>query len=301
MGKKKKKDKEFDEFEEEDEDDDDGCCPDTHAKCFELVLIFGILLAIVALTVNLIINLWFFKFSLFLLIFTIVPLALNFISFIISIILRSWRSDNSVFKKNFSSSSSAACFLIVLLIINSSATIAEIVFYYFPFNYLSLEEEKNNCGRGGTNCDEEDLEQKLKKANETYYKIMNKLNKNDGYGKNDGKKYGMGVKVIPWFAFCFNLFIQLLMIIIDCILIGRINLKSHFGFPKEDKNKSAKNKMIDDDEINEKKGVKKKGKKKKRANGVDDLNEESDITIKKNKKTRKKKKKSTKSTRKKLS
>ena len=48
MGKKKKKDKEFEE-EEEDEGDDDGCCPDTHAKCFELVLIFYIFLYIIGI------------------------------------------------------------------------------------------------------------------------------------------------------------------------------------------------------------------------------------------------------------
>ena len=299
MGKKKKKDKEFEE-EEEDEGDDDGCCPDTHAKCFELVLIVGFLLGIAALTVNLVLNLWFFKLSLFLLIFTIVPTALNLISFIISIILRNWRSDNSVFKKNFSSSSSAACFLLVILIINFLSTAGEIVFYYFVYNYLSLQEDDDNC-KPGSNCNREELNKKLEAAEKIYYKIMNKCKGNCDFGIDDlqelEKKTDM-VKLLPWAAFCLNLFIQFLMIIMDCIIMGRIKLKSHFGFPEEGKNKSSKNKMIDDDyEIKEKKGVKKKGKKKKKKNGADDL--ESDITIIKNKKTKKKKKKG-KSTRKKI-
>ena len=300
MGKKKKKDKEFEE-EEEDEGDDDGCCPDTHAKCFELVLIVGFLLGIAALTVNLVLNLWFFKLSLFLLIFTIVPTALNLISFIISIILRNWRSDNSVFKKNFSSSSSAACFLLVILIINFLSTAAEIVFYYFVYNYLSLQEDDINCEKPGSKCNPDELKKKLEAAEKIYYKIMNKCNENCDFGIDDlqklQKKTDM-VKLLPWAAFCLNLFIQFLMIIMDCIIMGRIKLKSHFGFPEEGKNKSSKNKMIDDDyEINEKKGVKKKGKKKKKKNGADDL--ESDLTIIKNKKTKKKKKKG-KSTRKKM-
>ena len=301
MGKKKKKVNDFEE-DEEDEGDDDGCCPDTHAKCFELVLIVGFLIGIAALTVNLILNLWFFKLSLFLLIFTIIPAGLNLISFIVSIILRIWRSDNSVFKKNFSSSNSAACFLLVLLIINFLSTAAEIVLYYFVYNCLSIEEELVNCAKQN-NC-ESDIGEKLDKARKMFTKIMNKLNDKDGYGIDNReeieKKLDM-VKLLPWIAFCANLFIQFLMIIMVCILMGRINLKSHFGFPKEEKSKSSKNKMIDNfDGVYEKKGAKKKGKKKKRANGLEDL--DSDITIIKDKKTKnkKKKKKKKKTTRKKL-
>ena len=301
MGKKKKDEIETDNiFEDDDDDDDDGCCPDTHAKCFEIVLIVGFLVSIIALALNMILNLRYFKLSLFLLIFTIVPTALNLISFIVSIILRNWRSDNSVFKKNFSSSSSAACFLLVILIINFLSTAGEIVFYYFVYNYLSLQEDDDNC-KPGSNCNREELNKKLEAAEKIYYKIMNKCNENCDFGIDDRQKLQKKtdmVKLLPWAAFCINLFIQFLMIIMDCIIMGRIKLKSHFGFPEEGKNKSSKNKMIDDDyEINEKKGVKKKGKKKKKKNGADDL--ESEITIIKNKKTKKKKKKG-KPTRKKM-
>ena len=301
MGKKKKKNKDFEE-DEEDEDDDDGCCPDTHAKCFELVLIVGFLIGIAALTVNLILNLFFFKLSTLLLVFTIVPAALNLISIIVSIILRTWRSDNSVFKKNFSSSSSAACFLLVLILINFLSTIAEDVLFYFAYKYITLTEELNDCmNRSNINCDWDDLRKKIADIEKMNKIIMDKIKDDVGIdGEELEKKMDM-LKLLPWAAFNVNLFIQLLSIIMDCILMGRINLKSHFGFPKEEKSKSSKNKMIDNfDGVHEKKGAKKKGKKKKRANGLEDL--ESDITIIKDKKTKnkKKKKKKKKTTRKKL-
>ena len=297
MGKKKKKNKDFEE-DEEDEDDDDGCCPDTHAKCFELVLIVGFLIGIAALTVNLILNLFFFKLSTLLLVFTIVPAALNLISIIVSIILRTWRSDNSVFKKNFSSSSSAACFLLVLIIINFLSTIAEDVLFYFAYKNITLTEEYSDClNRSNINCDLDDLRKKIADIEKMNKIIMDKIKDDVGIdGEELEKKMDM-LKLLPWAAFNVNLFIQLLSIIMDCILMGRINLKSHFGFPKEEKSKSSKNKMID---MYEKKNAKKKGKKKKRANGLEDL--ESDITIIKDKKTKnkKKKKKKKKTTRKKL-
>ena len=197
MGKKKKKNKDFEE-DEEDEDDDDGCCPDTHAKCFELVLIVGFLIGIAALTVNLILNLFFFKLSTLLLVFTIVPAALNLISIIVSIILRTWRSDNSVFKKNFSSSSSAACFLLVLILINFLSTIAEDVLFYFAYNNITLSEELIDClNRSNSNCNFDDLTKKIADIEKMNKIIMDKnkdgvgygidgeeLEKKNGYGKN---------------------------------------------------------------------------------------------------------------------
>ena len=70
-------------------------------------------------------------------------MVLNFICFIISIILRCWRSDGSVLKENFSSSNSAAIFNIVLVIINILASITEDVLFSFviPFLALLLENE----------------------------------------------------------------------------------------------------------------------------------------------------------------
>ena len=302
MGKKKKDEIETDNiFEDDDDDDDDGCCPDTHAKCFEIVLIVGFLFSLIALTVNMILNLWFFKFSTFLLIGQIVPMALNAISFIISIILRCWRSDNSVFKKNFSSSNSAACFLLVLVIINFLSAIADDVLFYFAYNSLHIEDELINNFNNDRARNE--LTEKLLKSEKWFNKIVDKYKEADNNYGFDDKEYEKKRSIIlllPWVVFNFNLFIQFLAIILDCILMGRIKLKNHFGFPKEDKNKSTKNKIIDnDDDIYEKKMSKNK-KKRKKSNGTSKVSPESDITImKKKKKSQIKKKKKSSSIKKK--
>ena len=300
MGKKKKDEIETENEFGEDDDDDDGCCPDTHAKCFEIVLIVGFLFSIIALTVNMILNLWFFKFSTFLLIGQIVPMALNVISFIISIILRCWRSDNSVFKKNFSSSSSAACFLLVLVIINFLSAVGDDVLFYFAYNYIHASNELDNIG--SDEAKEKELLDKLSKAEKMYFKIMDKYNEEKGYGLKpdqvDSKMYML--ELLPWVVFNVNAFMQFLAIILDCILMGRIKLKNHFGFPKEENNKSTKNKIIDnDDNIYEKKMSKNK-KKRKKSNGTSKVSPESDITImKKKKKSQIKKKKKSSSIKKK--
>ena len=92
-----------------------GCCPSVHAKTFEIILIIGFILSIILLIVNLVLSLWCFKYSYALFIIEIGLIALNFISIILSIILRVWRSDGSVHNKNFSSSNSVAIFNIVLV------------------------------------------------------------------------------------------------------------------------------------------------------------------------------------------
>ena len=125
------------------ENNNQGCCPSVHAKIFEIILIIGFILPIILLIVNLVITLWCFKCSYSLFIIEIGLLVLNFICFIISIILRCWRSDGSVLKENFSSSNSAAIFNIVLVIINILASITEDVLFSFviPFLALLLENE----------------------------------------------------------------------------------------------------------------------------------------------------------------
>ena len=83
-------------------------------------------------------SLWCFKYSYALFIIEIGLIALNFISIILSIILRVWRSDGSVHNKNFSSSNNVAIFNIVLVIINLLASIAEEVLFSFVISFLSL-------------------------------------------------------------------------------------------------------------------------------------------------------------------
>ena len=125
------------------ENNNQGCCSSVHAKIFEIILIIGFILPIILLIINLVISLWCFKCSYSLFIIEIGLLVLNFICFIISIILRCWRSDGSVLKENFSSSNSAAIFNIVLVIINILASITEDVLFSFviPFLALLLENE----------------------------------------------------------------------------------------------------------------------------------------------------------------
>ena len=276
----------------------EGCCPDTHAKCFEIILIVGFILSMAALIVNLVFNLWCFKLSLYILILSIVSIAMSAISLILSIILRYWRSDDSFLKINSSSASGVSTFLLVLVIINILSSIAEEVLYFFIYNYLHIEEQRKNCRKKIPNgCDPEEyynLRNKLDKAEKTYIKILNKLIKNGGYGIDDDdelEKKKKLLKLLPWIAFNFDIFIQILMLIFIFILKGRINIKNHFGFPPKDNSQSSKSEIIINDKTIDKKLSKKK-KKKKEANGIDFSNIESDAaTNLKNNKTKKRKKK----------
>ena len=114
-----------------------GCCSKIPAKNFEIILIIGFLLSTILLIVNLIISLWCFKHSYPLFIIEIGLLSLNVISFILSIILRVWRSNFSVFNTNFSSSNGVAVFNLILIIINLLSSIAEEVLFSFVISYLS--------------------------------------------------------------------------------------------------------------------------------------------------------------------
>ena len=273
----------------------EGCCPDTHAKCFEIILIVGFILSMAALIVNLVLNLWCFKLSLYILILSIVSIAMSAISLILSIILRYWRSDDSFLKKNSSSASGVSTFLLVLVIINILSSIAEEVLYFFIYNYLHIEDQIKNCILNGCDFEESNnLINKLDKAEKTYIKILNKLIKNGGYGIDDDdelEKKKKLLKLLPWIAFNFDIFIQILMLIFIFILKGRINIKNHFGFPPKDNSQSSKSEIIINDKTIDKKLSKKK-KKKKEANGIDFSNIESDAaTNLKNIKTKKKKKK----------
>jgi len=252
MGKKKKQEEE----EEEEEEEEPGCCADTHAKYFEIVLIIGFVLSFILLIVNMILTLVYFKSSYFLLIVEIILIAFNFISIILSVILRLWRSDESVFKKNFSSSNCVSCLLLVIVIINLLLSLVEEVLYSFI---------------QGVGVDKE---------NDFILKILEIIMKRNGDDTNTSKSQEKIFKLLPWIAFSLNNFVQFISIILDCILMGRINLKSHLGFPRRDKNKSTKNKLI----VSSKK-------KKKRKDADIFFSTGTDATNLKKKKTKKKKKK----------
>ena len=270
-----------------------GCCPNSHAKCFEIILIIGFILSLVILIVNLILNMWCFKASDIILAFNIIPIGLNGISAILSIILRMWRSDDSVFKNNFSSSSSVAYLLLVVVIINLLSSITEEVLYSFIYNSFyyakKMEELEEN-----DNWDQID---KLYKKAEDNGKILEKLvTKEIDFGTEDPDKIENKQKILellPWIALNFNNLIQFIMIIFIIILIGRIKLKNHFGFPQDDKNQSANYKINDNGEIDEK--SKKKKRKKKKDIEVNDMDASiagSDATKLRSKKKKNKKKKS---------
>ena len=165
-----------------------GCCPDTHAKCFEIILIIGFALSIIVLTVNFILNLWCFKLSIYLFILIIASIALSEISIVLSIILRVWRSDDSVLRINYSSSNTTSCFLLVLVIINILSSISEETLYYFIYDYFIIEDKFFECINDINNiCPEiTDLSKKSEKASETLKKILNKVEKK-GFGFKDDK------------------------------------------------------------------------------------------------------------------
>ena len=273
-----------------------GCCPDTHAKCFEIILIIGFALSIIVLTVNFILNLWCFKLSIYLFILIIASIALSAISFILSIILRVWRSDDSVLRINYSSSNTTSCFLLVLVIINILSSVSEETLYYFIYDYFIIEDKFFECINDINNiCPEiTDLSKKSEKASETLKKILNKVEKK-GFGFKDDKDEENKkklIKLVPWIAFNFNILILILMIVFIIILKGRIKLKNHFGFPPKDNSQSSKSEIIINDKSIADKKLSKKKKKKKEANVIDFSNVESDAaTNLKNKKIKKKKKK----------
>ena len=272
-----------------------GCCPNSHAKCFEIILIIGFILSLVILIVNLILNLWCFKASDIILAFNIIPIGLNGISAILSIILRLWRSDDSVFKNNFSSSSSVAYLLLVVVIINLLSSITEEVLYSFIYNSFYYAKKMEELDENG-NLDQSKFEKLYKKAVDNS-KIVEKLvTKDIDVGTEDPDKIENKKKILeilPWIALNFNNLIQFIMIIFIIILIGRIKLKNHFGFPQDDKNQSANYKINDNGEIDEKSKKKKRKKKKdKEVDGLDASIAGSDATKLKSKKKKNKKKKS---------
>ena len=302
-----------------------GCCPSVHAKTFEIILIIGFILSIIILIVNLVLSLWCFKYSYALFIIEIGLIALNFISIILSIILRVWRSDGSVHNKNFSSSNSVAIFNIVLVIINLLASIAEEVLFSFVISFLSLyldfrkynaavdeaREALENYFNNGSepipemmipdmpdiDYDEMAIDgvspinyEQFEKKEKIFRKIMNKnfekfeFDGGDKKGLNLLTKKIKMLKIMPWIAINFNIFIQFLMVIFIIIIIGRINLKSDFGFAEtENNNQSVQNRMLN----------RRKSSSRRKSSGIKIANADSDATkleIKKKKKKKKKKK-----------
>ena len=238
-----------------------GCFPSVHAKIFEIILIIGFSISAIVLLINLIITMWFFKFSTSLLIIEIVLLILNVATLILSIILRIWRSNGSVFNITYSSSNCLALLVIILILINFLCTIAEEVIFYFVYSFFSLQDEVEELMMKMEMVDYDDyymdyeqhmpsqadidkileLQKKYKKAEKTLYKIMNKVGEDKGqdYGDNPDKKLKL-LKIIPWICLNFNLLIQITTFIIIIIVKQRITLKNDFGTSSHPNNLSSR-------------------------------------------------------------
>ena len=241
MTKKKKQGHEF------------GCCPNTHAKFYEISLIIGFSLSLSLLIVNMILTLWCFKASYCLLSLEIVIIALNAINIILSIILRCWRSNGSVFKNNFSVSICVLYFILVLIIINLLSSLVEAFFYFFVYEMSERTIDSNFI-------------------TDIFYKIVNA----EKLGESNESKVNI-LKILPWIAFNFNICIQIIMLIFILIIRGRINLNSDYGFIKKDKSRSSMSKV----------SINPKNKRRKSAGLITSKNSE----IKEFKKAKKKKKK----------
>ena len=243
-----------------------GCLPNTNAKIFEIILIVGFFLTLILLIINLALTVWFFKLSNSLLIIEIVLLVLNFLSIILSIILRIWRSDHSILDKNFFSSIVVAIFNLVIVIINLLLSIVEEVLYSLVFEYITYIFFTNNIFNFDLDWDDSEEElygslrnlktlslEDIEKMQKNYFRIMDKwqdydnvdefgFNENVSY-KDQLKKLGV-VRIIPWIALNFNILVQFIMFILIIILIGRIRRQSDFGLPQNNSNLASQNRML---------------------------------------------------------
>ena len=281
----------------------EGCCPSLHAKILEIILIIGFALAFISLTVNLIILLWCIKRSYPLLIIGIRLIALNAISFVLSIILRAWRSNGSVYNTKFLSSYCLAIINFVLVIINLLSSITEEVLFSYVISIFSLnysDDEDNQdisaiMGMLDTYTENEivnffgsffnNFEEKFKEAKNYYKKekifvdIMKKNYHEDlfeGLSHDEILKKVKVLKILPWITINFNILIQVIMLIFIIILILKISAKFDSGSQHLDTNQSVNNKMLgnsnnlnpngsESKELKEKKEKKKKKRRKKKS------------------------------------
>ena len=253
---------------------DNGCCPNTDAKKFEIILIVGFILALILLIINFGVTFWFFKFSHPLLIIEIVLLALNVLSIILTIILRVWRRNRSIFDTNFWSSIVVIIFNLEIVIINFLLSIVEEVLFSFVFQYIiynyynynpspgsKYNDGNDDSGSSEDNSggDNETLRhlktlspEDFKKISKNYCRIMDKFEKygdgyclfHDFYDSKDTLKKLDKIRILPWIAFNFNILVQIIMFIFIIILMGRIKRQSDFGFPQNDQILTSSNRKL---------------------------------------------------------
>ena len=285
-----------------------GCCGSTHAKVFEIILIIGFSSAIVLLTINLVLTMWFFKFAYSIFYIQIGLMALNLFSIIFSIILRIWRSNGSVLSTNFSSSNCISIMLLVFIIMNLLASLAEEIFISLVliiYTKLYMNDEDENI----------DIEE-AEKLNAIMIKFFNKIddyddsltiNSMEDYEKF--KKKFLLTKIFSWISISYNLLIQIIALVYIILLIKRIKNKTDFGVPSGKdtqigqqssiQNNLKKNLGNNDNNIfskniknySKKKKSKKKKSDKKEGNGLFSNIDSDQVQIMKKKKVKKKSRK----------
>ena len=282
----------------------EGCCPSIHAKIFEIILIIGFTLSLILLIVKLIILVWCIKYSNSLLIIGIILMALSTISLVLSIILRVWRSNGSVFNTKFLSSFCVASINFVLVIINILSSIYEEILFSFVISifilYFDDEDNEENDGiqrilsKFGRYQDSEIKEycrNFIENCDEVYKKakkylialdIMKKtflINIGEDFedlNEDESLKKVKVLKILPWITINFNILIQVIMLIFIIILILKISAKFDSGSQHLDTNQSVNNKMLgnsnnlnpngsESKELKEKKEKKKKKRRKKKS------------------------------------
>ena len=282
----------------------EGCCPSIHAKIFEIILIIGFTLSLILLIVKLIILVWCIKYSNSLLIIGIILMALSTISLVLSIILRVWRSNGSVFNTKFLSSFCVASINFVLVIINILSSIYEEILFSFVISFFifyyedsreynqdwyniyrilsRLEDDpdsevKEYCRNRIENCDE--VYKKAKKYLIALDIMKKTFRQNIGEDFEDLDKLLKKIKILkilPWITINFNILIQVIMLIFIIILILKISAKFDSGSQHLDTNQSVNNKMLgnsnnlnpngsESKELKEKKEKKKKKRRKKKS------------------------------------
>ena len=216
-----------------------------HAKIFEIVLIVGFVICEIFLIVNLAVNNWFLKYSSSILAFEVLLVLFTFFCLIISIILRIFRSNGTVFNSTYNFSYYISIAKLILVIINILFSVVEDALFYYVYAYITFSE--NNM---------EDYESRLK-IMKAFQKIMNKYNGEgralsnddedyyDGDEENDFEKKIKRLKALPWVSFNLNAFVQILAIFIILLLIKRIKDKSDYGISiQNSQQNTTQNQMV---------------------------------------------------------
>ena len=291
------------------------CFKNVHAKIFEIALIIGFVICEILLIVNLAVNNWYLKYSSSILALEVLLVIFTFFCLIISIILRIFRSNGTIFNSTYNFSNYFSIIMLVLVIINVLVSVVEDALFYYVYFFLTFSPSGD-----------EDLES-LEKKTKAFTKIMNKMYKDarrlsddddyydddyyDDYDDEDIydeadklEKKIKRLKTLPWISFNFNAFLQILAAFVVIFLIIRIKNKSDYGTSSQNAQRSSiqnhiQKSVLGSSEIRKSKtksksnrSKHKKGSKKQNYLNVSEPESEQEERIKKKKKGKKKKSKS---------